>query len=184
MDRGKKENNLIIIENGQIVSYVLDDKNVWEIGRPSKNNTPDIKLLSTTVSRKHGQFRNMDGQWFYIDYAGKNGTIYNHKHLETGINGRIKPILLTEGDTFVFGGGKEEVINSKTVWGMYVTNEIKGTWRVEYTKSYRELNFEFPEGKCSFTNPNKGTVIVNKTGIGIYMGELTYLIGDIELKGN
>lgn len=27
---GRNENNLIIIENGRIISYNLDDRNVWE----------------------------------------------------------------------------------------------------------------------------------------------------------
>ena len=59
MMHGKIENNLILIENGQIFSYVLDNKNSWEIGRPSKDNIPDIKLHSATVSRKHGKFQNI-----------------------------------------------------------------------------------------------------------------------------
>lgn len=76
----RKGNNLVIIESGQLIEYALDDKNIWEIGRPTKGNIPDIKLYSTTVSRKHGKFENMEGIWFYIDYNGKNGTFYNHKH--------------------------------------------------------------------------------------------------------
>ena len=58
---GKKENNLIIIENGQLTSYMLDNKNVWEVGRPSKENIPDIKLHSATVSRRHGKFQKWNG---------------------------------------------------------------------------------------------------------------------------
>lgn len=103
---GKKEKNLIIIENGQLTSYMLDDKNVWEVGRPSKENIPDIKLHSTTVSRRHGKFQNLDGEWFYLDYNGKNGTVYNQKHIKPGINGRVRPVMLKDGDLFVFGGGE------------------------------------------------------------------------------
>lgn len=51
----KKSNNLVVIENGQLTQYSLDDKNVWEVGRPSRDNVPDIKLHSTTASRKHGK---------------------------------------------------------------------------------------------------------------------------------
>ena len=40
---GKKENNLIIIENGQLTSYMLDNKNVWEVGRPSKREYSGYK---------------------------------------------------------------------------------------------------------------------------------------------
>ena len=39
----KISNTLIIIENGQLSTYSLDDKLSWEVGRPSKDNFPDIK---------------------------------------------------------------------------------------------------------------------------------------------
>ena len=107
MMHGKNGNSLIIIEKGQLTAYTLDDRNVWEIGRPSKGNIPDIKLHSTTVSRKHGKFQNMDGVWFYVDYNGKNGTVYNQKHINPGINGRMKPVMLYDGDILVFGGGDD-----------------------------------------------------------------------------
>ena len=61
---GKKSRNgnqLIVIENGQLSTYTLDDRLVWEVGRASKDNLPDIRLHSETVSRKHGKFQNIDG---------------------------------------------------------------------------------------------------------------------------
>ena len=67
--------NLIVIENGQINTYMLDDKLLWRIGRVSKNNEVDIKLYSATLSRRHGSIQNQDGFWFYLDYNGKNGTV-------------------------------------------------------------------------------------------------------------
>lgn len=184
MMHGKKENNLILIENGQVFSYVLDDKNSWEIGRPSKDNIPDIKLHSATVSRKHGKFQNMDGVWFYLDYKGKNGTVYNHKHLAVGLNGRIKPVMLSDGDTFVFGGGEEEVINYKTIWAMYVTNAFDREWRVVDSKGYKSLQFISGEGSTTIDAPEKGFVIEKETGIAICMGDLIYLNGDIEVIGH
>ncbi|MCM1186519.1 MAG: FHA domain-containing protein [Lachnoclostridium sp.] len=114
MTHGKWANNFIVIENGQLTVYPLDDKIAWEIGRVSKENRPDIILHSTTVSRKHGRFQNVDGVWFYLDYNGKNGTVYNQKHITSGLNGRVKPVVLKDGDVFVFGG---------TVWGLYITRE-------------------------------------------------------------
>lgn len=184
MKNGKKANNLVLIENGQIFSYALDDRNSWEIGRPSRNNIPDIKLHSTTVSRKHGKFQNMDGVWFYLDYKGKNGTIYNHKQLSAGINGRIKPVMLNDGDTFVFGGGEEEVINSKTIWALYITKGFDEPWRVVDSKEYRRIQFVSNEESILMEAPKKGFVIEKETGLAIYMGDLTYLIGDIELIGS
>lgn len=179
----RKANNLILIENGQIFSYDLDDKNSWEIGRPSKDNIPDIKLHSVTVSRKHGKFQNMDGIWFYLDHKGKNGTVYNHKHLETGLNGRIKPVMLNDGDIFVFGGGKEEVINCKTIWAMYVTKAFEEEWRIVDSKRYKTFQFISCDGCTTMNAPKKGFVLEKETGIAIYMGDLTYLIGDMEVVG-
>ncbi len=176
-----KENNLIIIEKGQLTSYSLDNKTAWEIGRPSKDNAPDIQLHSTTVSRKHGKLQNMDGVWFYLDYNGKNGTVYNHKHIETGLNGRIKPIMLKNGDIFVFGGGLEEIINHKTIWGMFSEKGFDDTWRIVDTKGINKLCFCLPEKNTVLSEPLKGTVIDDDAGIAIYMGDLTYLIGDINV---
>ena len=53
---GKVNNNLIVIENGQLNMQMLDDRLAWELGRQSKDYKPDIKLYSTTVSRRHGLF--------------------------------------------------------------------------------------------------------------------------------
>lgn len=181
MMHGKNENTLIIIENGRITSYALDDRNVWEIGRPSKDNTPDIRLHSATVSRRHGKFQNIDGIWFYIDYNGKNGTVYNHMHIETGLKGRRKPIVLNDGDTFVFGGGEEETINSRTVWGMYMAQVYDDVWRVIDSKDYTRLRVISDRKEMTINNVSKGTVLKYDEGIVIYMGNLTYTSGDIEV---
>ncbi|MCR5303208.1 MAG: FHA domain-containing protein, partial [Lachnospiraceae bacterium] len=80
MMHGEKGNSLIVIESGSQTTYYLDDRRVWNVGRASKDNVPDIRLHSTTASRKHGKFENIDGIWFYLDSNGKNGTVYNGKH--------------------------------------------------------------------------------------------------------
>ncbi len=180
---GRKGNNLVLIENGQITSYELDDKNVWEIGRVSKDNIPDIRLHSTTVSRKHGRFQNMDGVWFYLDHNGKNGTVYNHKHLEAGLKGRIKAVMLNNGDTFVFGGGTEETINCKTIWGMYITRVFDERWRVANIKGHEHVRVISGGNAINIDMPEKGFVINNDDGIAIFMGNITFMIGDMEVVG-
>lgn len=180
---GKKGNSLVVIENGQIMSYSLDDKVVWEVGRPSKERVPDIRLHSVTVSRQHGRFQNMDGIWFYIDRMGKNGTVYNGKHIEPGIRGKVKPITLNNGDSFIFGGADEAVISSKTVWSMYFNRTFDERWRVEDTKGISRLAFTDGKQTTIYDEPAKGTVIEMEDGIAIYMGNITYLIGDISVIG-
>lgn len=180
MSRGRK-NNLIVIENGQISTYALDDKLQWDIGRPSKENKPDIKLHSTTVSRKHGSFQNTDGIWFYVDGNGKNGTVYNKKRIKTGIKGKVKPVMLSDGDVLVFGGGEEEVINSLTVWTMFTNYTLDGPWRVSDTKGYDELVFSDGKSEARYSKPDKGLVVNMDGGMAIYMGDVSYLSGDIDL---
>ena len=116
-----------------------------------------------------------------MDKNGKNGTVYNKKDLEAGIRGRIKPVLLSDGDVFVFGGGDEEVINCQTVWAMFSTNYYEDSWRVVDTKGWEKMIFECSEGTTRLENPDKGTVVEKKDGIAIYMGNITYLAGDMEL---
>ena len=180
----KISNMLIMIENGQLSTYPLDDKLSWEVGRPSKDNSPDIKLYSATASRKHGRFENKDGVWFYIDYNGKNGTVYKGKKISQGLNGRLNPILLNDGDIFVFGGGEEAVIDAKTIWAMFTTKQYAGEWRTLDTKGYSDLivtDETDNETKCHL---QKGEVVERKNGMAIYMGDITYLIGDIHVSGD
>ena len=180
---GKKGNSLVVIENGQLTSYSLDDKVTWEVGRPSKENIPDIKLHSTTVSRQHGRFQNIDGMWFYVDKKGKNGTDYNGKHVTPGIRGRVKPITLNNGDVLIFGGGEGAVINSKTIWAMFSERRFDERWRVEDTKGLSRLSFTDGNQSTVLANPVKGTIIEKEDGIAIYMGDITYLVGDIAVMG-
>lgn len=179
---GKRGNSLVVIENGQLTTYSLDDKLVWEVGRPSKENMPDIKLHSATVSRQHGRFQNMDGMWFYLDKKGKNGTVYNNKHVTPGIRGKVKPITLRHGDVLIFGGGEEAVINSKTIWTLFLERKIEERWRVEDTKGMKRLSFADGSGTTVLETPVKGTIIEKEDGIAVYMGDITYLVGDISVK--
>ena len=181
---GKKGNNLIVIENGQLRTYSLDDRLTWEVGRPSKDNQPDIKLYSSTVSRKHGKFQNMDGIWFYLDNNCKNGTVYNNKHIKAGINGRVKPVMLKDGDVFIFGGNEQAVINCKTIWAMFSTQGSEAPWRVIDTKGYTELAFTNGEKTARYERPAKGTIVKQDNAMAIYMGDITYLLGEISVFGS
>ncbi len=176
-----RRNHLVIVENGQISTVCLDDKTVWELGRRSGSSVPDIRLRSATVSRKHGRFQNMDGLWFYVDLKGKNGTVYNGKKMTPGLGGRVKPVMLKDKDTFVFGGGDEETINGKTVWALYTQSDIGGPWRAEDTRGQKALTVSDGVSDTTIQEPKKGTVIERNHGMAIYMGDITYLLGEMSV---
>lgn len=179
----RRGNTLIVIENGKIQNYSLDDRLVWEVGRPSKDNIPNIKMHSPTVSRKHGVFKNVGGMWFYIDNNGKNGTVYNGKHISVGISGRLKPTSLSNGDVLIFGGGEEAVINSKTIWTMFSEKVFDENWRIENTKDFIEMSVTDGKNSTTLKGAVRGTVVEFGEGIFIYMGTISYLIGNIAVTG-
>ena len=88
-----------------------------------------------------------------------------------------------DGDVFIFGGGEEAVINSKTIWALYTTHSIDGRWRIEDTKGMTEFTFCDGSQVIKVEKPMKGTVIRRDFGIAIYMGDITYLSGNIRVKG-
>ncbi len=177
----RKENRLIIIEKGQLTSYVLDDKNRWEIGRASKDNHPDIKLHAATISRKHGCFQNEDGIWFYTDYNGKNGTALNYHHINPGLNGSRRPKMLKDGDVFLFGGSEVPIVDHQTVWALYTINRIDDSWRIVDTKGCQKITYKSGSEEIELCEPVIGKVTRTEEGMGIYMGDFTYVAGDIEV---
>ena len=177
------DNYLIVIENGQLTTYPLNDRIMWSIGRPSNGNMPDIRFYSSTVSRRHGELKNMDGIWFYLDFNGKNGTIYNGKHINAGRNGKIKPVMLNSGDVLIFGGGDTAVINYKTVWAMFYTGKLEGQWCTIETDMYSRIMIKSDNVAIEVTKADKGRVLKSEKGIAIYMGELMFVFGDVKWIG-
>ncbi len=174
-------NQLIVIENGQLDAFCLDDRNSWEIGRGSSEFRPDIRLHSPTVSRKHGKFQNVDGCWFYTDYNVKNRTVYNNRQIRKGLGGKSKPVMLRDGDVFVFGCGDTPVINEKTIWALYSCGSCQGSWRAADTRGVRALTFTDGRQTMELEEPRKGTVVTQTNGMAIYMGDITYLLGETAL---
>ena len=175
-------NVLVVLEDSKMNIYQMDEKTVWEVGRPHKDITPDIGLLSSTVSRKHGKFESIDGIWFYLDNNKKNGTSYNNKRIGTGISGRVKPILLNDGDTLIFGGGQNPHIGANTAWALYLKDGFDGSCRFTDTKGNDGVTFSDGEETVSLKHPEVGTVIKKNKGVAIYMGDVTYLMGSMEAK--
>lgn len=174
-------NVLIVIENKKINLYALDEREMWKVGRPHKDNVPDIQLTDHSVSRKHGVFQCIDGYWFYIDNNKKNGTVCNGKHIEAGYGGRIKPVMLKDGDTFVFGCNTDASINQTTSWAIYLSQGYDAGCRVADTSGVNTVVLTDGEETESISNPKTGTVVKHSQGMAIYMGDITYLLGSMRI---
>lgn len=179
----KKSNQLIVVEPEQLTLYRLDDKQVWEVGRPSHGSIPDIQMNSPTVSRQQGCVRNVNGIWFYSNRKSKNGTFYNGKEVTCGIGGRVKPILLSHGDVLLFGAGTQAAVSSRTVWAAFLECCPEGEWRPEGTAALRKVIFSDGIQTLTLNNPQPGRLIMLERGFAIYMGEITWLIGEISVTG-
>ncbi len=177
----EKEKSLIVIERDGMERYLLDNRTYWDVGRLSKNNYPDIRLDSPTVSRKHGRFQNINGFWFYIDRMGKNGTIYNNKPIKPGLNGRVRPVMMNHGDVLIFGGGERPIIDDHTVWAMFVENDPDWIWDMVDIKDKTICLTDGNDTFC-YKEPEKGTTIIKDSGIAIYMGNVIYLAGNLIMR--
>ncbi len=174
-------NKLIVVSDGNLREYNLDEKSEWKVGRITPQRMPDIPFNTATVSREHGEFRNVEGVWFYIDAYAKNGTMHNNKYVKRGIGNRVKPILLNDGDIFIFGGGQKPVLNSKSAWAMFYTQDVEGDWRVVDTEGIDKIKLEYNGIITEFSYPPKWTVFKSNNGYAVYIGNNMYLIGSINL---
>ena len=177
------KNNLIVIENGQLNTYLLDTRLVWEVGRMSKDNIPDITMHATTISRKHGKFQNMDGIWFYMDYKTTNKTLQNGRVLTAGLNGRVKPVMVSDGDVFVFGCGEQAVVSPGTVWAFFSTKYIDAPWKGVDSRGCERLLIADGDSRYYLTDLQLGEKIEAEHGTVIYMGNVTYVAGDVQVMG-
>lgn len=173
-------NELILIENGNLKTYSLDDRPAWEVGRPSDDSNPDIRIHIPTVSRKHGVFMNIYGYWYYMDLKSKNSTVYNSERIEPVYESRIRPISLKDGDTFLFGGD-EKAPCEKLAWAMFSTSLPEGEWRAVPTGGHKKITFSDGTETVSYKKPSAGLVVRMNAGAAIYMGEKTYLLGNVEV---
>lgn len=174
---------LVVIQGGRIDSYVLDDLQEWHIGRPTPDNKPEIGLYAPTISREHGVIKNIDGTWFYMDHYGKNGTMHNGRPVVKGPRGRRRPIRLEEDEQFLFGSGGEYVFNENTVYAIFTTCPTAGLWRKECTSGYSRLTLSDGAHQIQFDRPAKGAILHQGNDMAIFMGDYTYLSGNLTIRG-
>lgn len=120
---------VVVFENGKIRNCVLSSDKVYEIGRVVPENSPDIPLYSPIVSRSHGEFLFVEGQWFYADKGSTNGTFYNGNKIQKGLNGKAKPIMLNNGDVLRIDAEDLDAPDERGVWMLFTTDTLNPSWK-------------------------------------------------------
>ncbi|MCR5790331.1 MAG: FHA domain-containing protein [Lachnospiraceae bacterium] len=126
---------LIMDEDKSIRRVSLYKKVRWSFGRDTETKHPDIAVRSKIVSREHGEFGCVDGEWFYIDKGSKNGTFYNGRKLTPGNQNKKYPVMLSHGDILRVDHKDFDHPDNRGVWMMFLTEQFNGIWRnYEITK--------------------------------------------------
>lgn len=134
------EATLVILEGkSEIRCCPLSAKRQWTIGRPTENNNPDIPVRSRIVGRQHGEFNCIDGEWFYIDKGSINGTYHNGKKISNGLNGRVRPVLLNNGDVLRVDSDDLTEPDMRGVWIMFLTETVGGKWNITELNSLKSV---------------------------------------------
>jgi len=122
---------LVIIENDEVRVCELAHRSQWLVGRidPNSATEPEIPFSSRIVSRKHGSFRNIDGQWYYVDEPENlNGTFYNGVKMQRPLPGRKKSVPLANGDILRVDNADLDRVSSEGVLMLFTTDEVSGSW--------------------------------------------------------
>lgn len=178
-----QENMLVIFENGEARSYLLDDREQWRLGRTTDACCNDIQLYSRCVSRNHGRFVKKQAKWYYQDQLGKNGTIYNGEHINS-----TEYYLLAEGDYFRFGCKKADRKNGSAA-GLYTEVNHGYKWHCETIENQKQIMLSDGRKTVLFDFSRDGMVRQMENGLAvcvgndIYMTEKIYMCNRMQVGG-
>lgn len=119
---------LVVLEERKIRNYDLGKRHKWTFGRECPENYPDIAVYSPIVGRKHGEFLCINEEWFYIDQGSRNGTWHNGKKISLGLNGKVRPVMLNDGDILRVDADNLDTPDGRGIWIFFTTTNIAGTW--------------------------------------------------------
>lgn len=174
-------NQLVVIENSRFSVLDLSARPQWSVGRVSRDNQPDIAFESKTISRSQGSFASEDGIWFYSDFS-RNGTMHNGVLIEGGLGGRIRSVMLEDGDILLFGSGNSREITEQTGFALYIEGRGWDNWRGISARDNKVFSVAIgSEPEIPVENPEKGTVRLGREGAVLFMGETIYLGGEASL---
>lgn len=147
------QTTLVVLEQGVVRSFVLDASARWSLGRESVDNRPEITLQSSVASRRHGEFVQVDDQWFYYDRGSLNGTVYNEKKIRGGMNGRARPVMLQNGDVLRIDHSTAGRSDPRGVWMLFSTERISGEWVYFPLTGRSMVTIGRDESQCDLVQP-------------------------------
>ena len=66
---------------------------------------------------------------------------------------------------------------------MFVTRVFDGGFKRLDTGSFSSIEIRDGEDVTRYTDPDKGTAVIKKNGVAIYMGGYAYISGDLRMTG-
>lgn len=140
---------LVILENDQLCTCVLEGQQEWKIGRydPDLPNSPDVILTSRFVARQQGSLHEIDGQWFYVENPlSTNSAMHNGIRIPRSAIGNKQAILLKDGDTLRIGN------DNNSVCLVFITSSLSGKWKTLSLPSVE---------KCGIRRIQSGEIEIN-----------------------
>ena len=169
------QTNLVVLEQGRIRCYGMDSKARWTMGRVAAGNTPDIPLTSRIVSRMHGEFILIDGQWFYCDLGSRNGTLHNGVKIRSGLNKRVRPVILENGDILRIDRSEVSRSDPRGVWMLFSTESICGEWNYYSFVGKSSVSIGRDAAQCDLVQP---LVYVSSMHAKITLRDGNYYVSD------
>ncbi|MGN0483647.1 MAG: FHA domain-containing protein [Lachnospiraceae bacterium] len=140
----QKEVTLVILDGEtDIHCYSLSEDKTWTFGRESAHSHPDISVQSKIVSRTHGEFESMDGEWFYVEKESKNGTYHNGKKIRKGLKKKVRPVLLSDGDILRIDSEDLNAPDSRGVRILFLTEQAGEACRKMSKKRLMKMVMEY-----------------------------------------
>lgn len=123
---------LVVLAENKVKVFDLKHKEDWLLGRadPTGSSVPDIALHSSLVSRKHGWFRRVNGQWYFLDSpANTNGTYLNGTKIPRAGTGKVMACPLNDGDVLRIDGTNLQQSRKDGVLILFTQQLSGGQWR-------------------------------------------------------
>ena len=144
--------NLVVLEDGVIRNVPLDLKKEWSFGRAVPGNTPDVQMHSNIVSRQHGRFFLLDGDWYYRDEGSYNGTWFNGEKLKRESDNKSRAVKLKNGDVIRIDSEDLEIPDDRGVWILFSTESLSNQWKSVYLRKKETVFGRDPE-ECDVCIP-------------------------------